>query len=207
MLGCSYAGLPTADGRVRNPIGTNMAIRHCVFRSVGGFASGLGRIGKVPLGCEETELCIRYTEHFPEQEFVLAHAAVVFHRVPAQRLTWHYFWTRCWAEGISKAAVSSLVGSASGLAAERHHLVRSLPRAFIQSLRALPRHPRSASARATLIVVGTSCAVAGLLWGKVALRMSPIDAGDHDLGLRDQDNILQQHQAVGGSDTRRSAVQ
>ena len=99
VLGCSYTGLPTTDGRLRNPIGANMAIRRSVFRSVGGFASGLGRIGKVPLGCEETELCIRYTEHFPEQEFVLVHEAVVHHRVPAWRLTWHYFWTRCWARG------------------------------------------------------------------------------------------------------------
>lgn len=209
VLGCSYAGLPTTDGRLRNPIGANMAIRRRVFRCVGGFASGLGRVGKVPLGCEETELCIRYTGHFPDQEFVLARAAVVHHRVPARRLTWHYFWTRCWEEGISKAAVSTLVGPASGLAAERHYLARSLPRAFIQSLRSFPRHPRSASARAALMVAGTLCAAAGLLWGKIGLRVSPIDARRNDLGLRDLDQLLQPYEAVevaGDTDTRASVL-
>ncbi len=183
VLGCSYAGLPTTDGRLRNPIGANMAIRRSVFRSVGGFASGLGRIGKVPLGCEETELCIRYTERFSDQEFVLARKAIVHHRVPAWRLTWHYFWTRCWAEGISKAAVSTLVGSTSGLAAERHYVARSLPRAFTQSLRSLPRHPCVGSAQAVLMMAGTLYAVAGLLWGKAAVRVNPIDAHRDDLAL------------------------
>ncbi|MGO8823686.1 MAG: glycosyltransferase family 2 protein [Acidimicrobiales bacterium] len=209
VLGCSYVGLPTTDGHLRNPIGANMAIRRRVFRSVGGFASGLGRIGKVPLGCEETELCIRYTGRFPDQEFVLARDAVVHHRVPAWRLTWHYFWTRCWAEGISKAAVSSLVGPASGLAAERHYLARSLPRAYMQSVRSLPRHPRSASARAGLMVTGTVCAAVGLLWGRMALRVSPIDTRKDDLGLRDLDHLLQPFEAVdvaSEADTRASVL-
>ena len=53
----------------------------------------------------------------------------------------------------------------------------------MQSLRALPRHPRSASARAALMVVGTLCAAAGLFWGKVALRVNPIDTRTNDLDL------------------------
>ena len=209
VLGCSYAGLPATDGRLRNPIGANMAIRRRVFRTVGGFASGLGRIGKVPLGCEETELCIRYTEHFPDQEFVLAHKAIVHHRVPAWRLTWRYFWRRCWAEGISKAAVSALVGPVSGLAAERNYLTRSLPRAFMQSLRSLPRHPRSASTRAALMVAGTLCAAAGLLWGKVALGVNPIDALGNDLDLVDLDHLQGSGavEATGVTDTPASVVQ
>ena len=127
VLGCSYVGLPETNSRLRNPIGANMAMRRRVFTQVGGFTSGIGRIGQVPLGCEETELCIRYTSRFPDEHFVLARDAVVHHRVPASRLTWHYFWTRCWAEGLSKALVSSLVGSRSGLASERRHIMRSLP--------------------------------------------------------------------------------
>src|SRR5665213_2602093 len=59
ILGCSYSGLPENNASVRNPIGANMAINRRVFTQVGGFTSGIGRIGQIPLGCEETELCIR----------------------------------------------------------------------------------------------------------------------------------------------------
>jgi hypothetical protein len=50
--------LPRVTGAsLRNPIGAIMAIRRRLFTSVGGFSSRIGRIGIVPLGCEETELC------------------------------------------------------------------------------------------------------------------------------------------------------
>jgi len=186
VLGCSYAGLPATQSRLRNPIGANMAMRRNVFTQVGGFTSGIGRIGQIPLGCEETELCIRYTMRFPDEQFVLARDAVVHHRVPDSRLTWHYFWTRCWAEGLSKALVSSLVGSHSGLASERRHIMRSLPREFGRSLRMLPRHPFSASARSALILAGTAYAVAGLVWGRIALRGAPLEPRGGELDLAEQ---------------------
>jgi hypothetical protein len=168
---------------VRNPIGANMAMRRHVFARVGGFSTGLGRVGRTPLGCEETELCIRYTARYPDERFVMAREAVVHHLVPAWRLTWRYFLARCWAEGISKAAVTSLVGSASGLAAERHYMVRSLPRAVVRSLRLLARHPGSAMRQIAAIVAGTACAAAGLLRGGWALRRHPIEPADSELPI------------------------
>lgn len=173
VIGCSYPDLPPTGAPLRNPIGTNMAMRRLVFTRVGGFSAGLGRIGKVPLGCEETELSIRYTARHPGDRFVMVREAVVHHRVPAWRLSWHYFWTRCWAEGISKAAVSALVGSAPGLAAERHYVLQSLPRAVVRTLRSLPRRPWTAVAQVVAIVVGTACAAAGLVRGRVAMRSNP----------------------------------
>ena len=175
ILGCSYAGLPENNAPIRNAIGANMAIRRQVFTSVGGFASGIGRVGLIPLGCEETELCIRYTARTPDERFVLARDAVVHQWVPPSRLTWRYFWTRCWGEGISKAAVSFLAGSETGLMAERQHVMRALPLELGQSLLKLPKHPRTAVVRSALIIVGTACTAAGLLWGRVTLRKTPIE--------------------------------
>ena len=172
ILGCSYAGLPETGAPIRNAIGANMAIRRRVFDLVGGFTEGIGRLGLTPLGCEETELCIRYTAAFPDERFVMAREAVVHQWVPASRLTWHYFWTRCWSEGVSKAAVSLLVGAGSGLASERQHVTRSLPREFGQSLRLLRKRPRTAATRLALIVVGTVCATAGFVWGRIVVRQN-----------------------------------
>lgn len=173
VLGCSYLGLPIMDAPIRNPIGASMAIRRDVFDTVGGFTSGIGRIGVTPLGCEETELCIRYSRQRPNEKFVLAHRALVRHRVPLSRLNWHYFWTRCWAEGLSKAAVTSLVGSKSGLSDERGHVAAAIPREFARSLRSIHDHPRAAFVRASLICAGTLVTAAGYLVGAFSLRRSP----------------------------------
>jgi glucosyl-dolichyl phosphate glucuronosyltransferase len=59
IVGCTYTGQPTEQADVRNLMGCNMSFRREVFDRVGGFAEDIGRIGKNPLGCEETELCIR----------------------------------------------------------------------------------------------------------------------------------------------------
>lgn len=184
ILGCSFSGLPTADAPIRNPIGASMAIRRGVFDAVGGFTSGIGRIGVTPLGCEETELCIRYTKQHPEEHFMLAHRAVVHHRVPSSRLNWHYFWTRCWAEGLSKAAVSSLVGTKSGLAAERSHIVTAIPRELAHNLGLITHQPRVAFTRSSLIVAGTLITAAGFLKGAVVFRNSPLtDASEPSTSL------------------------
>jgi glycosyltransferase involved in cell wall biosynthesis len=177
VLGCSYVGLPSHGSMIRNPIGANMAMRRDVFTLVGGFTSGIGRVGLIPLGCEETELCIRYTTRSPDQRFELARDAIVHHRVPRSRLTWHYFWTRCWAEGLSKAAVTSLVGSGSGLSSERHYVMHALPQEFLSSARSLREQPKTSCIRMALLISGSLITAAGLVRGRVALRRTPISVG------------------------------
>ena len=100
-VGCSYRGQPTTVARVRNLMGCNMSLRRSVLDAVGGFDTGLGRTPDSPLGCEETELCIRAQALFPEGRFLLEPRAVVHHAVPAERASWLYFRARCRAEGIS----------------------------------------------------------------------------------------------------------
>ena len=99
VVGCSYVGLPTEAGQVRNLIGANMSIRRSVFDAVGGFAKGLGRVRSRPAGCEETELCIRALARMQSGCFVYEPTAVVHHRVGAERQTWAYFRSRCFYEG------------------------------------------------------------------------------------------------------------
>jgi glycosyltransferase involved in cell wall biosynthesis len=188
ILGCSYSGLPKSGAAIRNPIGASMAMRKAVFASVGGFTSGIGRVGKVPLGCEETEICIRYGTEYPNHRFVLQREAVVHHLAPASRLTWQYFWTRCWAEGISKAAVSSLVGSNTGLSSERQHVLRSIPRELLANIQVFRRSPKDAVTRSALVIAGTLCAVGGLLWGTVMLRRTPLVRGSVEMTFEDPES-------------------
>jgi len=66
VVGGSYRGLPEAAADVRNVLGSNMAFRAALVREVGGFREGIGRVGTRPTGCEETELCIRLRQRWPE---------------------------------------------------------------------------------------------------------------------------------------------
>lgn len=127
VVGCSYEGLPTVPADVRNMIGSNMSFRSEVFERVGGFDHSIGRIDARPVGCEETELCIRAARAFPEARIVYDPAVRVRHHVPQARGTWRYFLSRCYAEGLSKALVAGLVGRREGLATERSYVWRTLP--------------------------------------------------------------------------------
>jgi GT2 family glycosyltransferase len=103
VVGCTYRGMPTTTTPVRNLIGCNMSFRRTVSEQIGGFRDGIGRVGTHPVGCEETEFCIRANQRFPGKKFLFAPEARVFHNVPAKRANLQYFRARCYAEGLSKA--------------------------------------------------------------------------------------------------------
>ena len=141
VIGCSHRGLPTERSEVRNVIGCNMSFRRSVVLEAGGFDPGLGRTAERPLGCEETELCIRIRQSNPAAMIMLEPQAVVSHRVPAARTRWRYFLSRCRAEGNSKAHVSSLVGADDGLSSERSYVLTVLLRAGSTAFWGIWREP------------------------------------------------------------------
>ncbi|MFE5712751.1 glycosyltransferase family 2 protein [Streptomyces sp. NPDC056501] len=164
VIGCSYHGLPEQPSPVRNFIGANMSFRRSELIGAGVFRTDLGRVGTRPLGCEETELCLRIAARRPDAVLLHEPAAAVRHRVPAARATWAYFVARCYAEGLSKAHVARLGGSRAALSSERAYLRSTVPRAFVRALR--PGRPgglRTASA----LVGGVGVTVAGYVVGRV----------------------------------------
>jgi len=164
VVGCSYVGLPESGSSLRNPIGANMGFRREVFSTVGGFAEGLGRVGTLPAGCEETELSLRATRALPGRRIVLHTEARVAHSVSTDRERWSYFRRRCWSEGVSKRAVAGM-DRAGALQVERGYVSRTLPRALLLCLRDLGRGDMYALLRASAIVAGTSVTVAGYVVG------------------------------------------
>jgi glycosyltransferase involved in cell wall biosynthesis len=161
VVGCSYRGLPTSMQPVRNLIGANMSFRKAAFDQVGGFVEAMGRIGDRPLGCEETEFCIRLTRANPDAIILYTPFAQVEHHVSEQRGSVRYFARRCWAEGLSKAEVSRRVGRSSSLSAERHHAMRVLPRGIWQGLRDSSAGDLWGASRSAAIVLGLVATAVG----------------------------------------------
>lgn len=153
VVGCSYVGLPVLGGPIRNPIGASMAFRRDAFRT-GGFRQDLGRVGTLPLGCEETELAIRASAAAPGTRIMYQPSSVVHHHVTPDRGTWRYLARRCWSEGRSKAAVARLVGRQTALASERTYVSRTLPRAVVRDLSAAGNKRRAAAVALAVAAAG-----------------------------------------------------
>jgi GT2 family glycosyltransferase len=172
VFGCTYRGVPTTASPVRNLIGANMSFRREVFDAVGGFRCGIGRVGNRPMGCEETELCIRAAQLRPGTRMLFDPRARVSHRVGPDRMSWDYFRRRCYSEGLSKALVSRHAGSGAGLASERAYVMRTVPRGVARGLGdALLRGDLWGLSRAAAIVGGLAVTSAGFLVGAVQGRV------------------------------------
>lgn len=129
IVGCTYRGQPTTTSTVRNLMGANMSFRRVPIVELGGFISGIGRIGRIPLGCEETELCIRLRQTHPEAQILFDPSIAVDHNVSADRTRPRYLLSRSYAEGVSKAAIARLIGPGDALSSERSYTAKILPRA------------------------------------------------------------------------------
>ncbi len=171
VVGCTYRGLPQSTTLVRNLIGCNMAFRRKVFDEVGGFRNGMGRIGTNPVGCEETELCIRAGQHWKDGFFLFEPAAIVYHRVSENRTHFKYFVKRCYSEGISKALVARFVGAGDGLASERRYTLFTLPNGVMRGIgETITGRDLSGVARSTAILTGLAVTAAGYIRGQFAAR-------------------------------------
>lgn len=172
VVGCTYRGLPRERATVRNLIGASMSFRRELFSELGGFRHGIGRLGTRPVGCEETDFCLRVERAHPDGCFVYQPLALVHHRVPAQRARWSYFLARCYGEGLSKALIVGAAGFRRGLAAERAYTARALTSGFCSALlAAMTFRDRSGLLRATAITAGLAAAAAGFCSGRLRRSM------------------------------------
>lgn len=185
VVGCTHSGMPKRREAVRNLVGANMSLRRDALLEVGGFRHELGRIGTIPAGCEETDLCIRVGKRWPEGKILYDPAAAVDHYVPAARGTREYFTSRCRGEGRSKAVLAGLVGSESGLEAERTYTSRTLPLGVLRGIGDAFRGDLSGLSRAAAIVTGLFATTAGYLSGgreRRRLERRRLAAGEREDG-------------------------
>ena len=164
VIGCNYVG--QRAGVVRNLIGANASFRHELFAE-GGFVTGIGRSATVqrPVGCEETEFCIRAGKARPDGVFLYDDRPGVSHRVPVARQTFAYFRSRCYSEGLSKAQVTESVGVGTGLASEWTYSTVALPLGVLRGLGRAVRGDLTGLQRAAAIVIGLAYTTAGYVVG------------------------------------------
>jgi GT2 family glycosyltransferase len=174
VVGCTYRGMPESRMPVRNLLGGNASFRREAFEFAGGFRSGIGRSAdKRPLGCEETEFCIRLSQRSPRSVFLFDNRAMIWHLVPAERCRFAYFRSRCYAEGLSKALVTASVGASDGLSAERRYTTRVLPLGVARGVADALRGDWAGLSRAGAIVAGVTATVAGYSAGSIQRRARP----------------------------------
>ncbi len=177
VVGCTYKGVPEQTALIRNMIGCNMSFRREAFEKVGGFRANMGRIGTIPLGCEETEFCIRLKQHWPTRSFLYEPQAKVKHRVPPNRARFSYFRARCYAEGLSKALVSQFVGASDGLSSERQYTFKTLPEGVLRGLTDFVHGDWPGLGRAAAIIIGLTITSLGYLIGLASQPPSSLNEG------------------------------
>lgn len=156
VVGCSYLGMPEHAQDVRNLFGCNMSYRRAVLEALGGFRLGYG--------CDETELCIRLRQRWPQMRVVYVPDAKILHHVPASRARLRRFLSRCYFEGGSKAVVSRLVGSSHALSTEYRYAREVLPQGIRRGLGDFVRRGEpDGVARAAVLVGGLASATAGYI--------------------------------------------
>jgi GT2 family glycosyltransferase len=169
IVGCTFTGQPTELGEVRS-----MLFRRDAVLSVGGFSTDTGRVGRIPLGGEETDLCIRLRAADPRARILFEPRSLVRHHVSDDRATWAYLRRRSFYEGVSKAVLARRLTADEALATERDYVRRVLPRAVVRALLS------AQLSEAAGIVLAFAATATGYAWGRVA---GPRSVPVHEIGL------------------------
>jgi hypothetical protein len=147
-----------------------MSFRRDVLAALGGFRLGYG--------CDETELCIRLRQRWPERKLLYVPEAKVLHYVPANRTRIRRFVTRCYFEGGSKAVVSRLVGPSAALSSEYRYAQTILPMGVRRGIGDFVRRREPHGlARAALIAAGLASTTAGYAAASVSVTRAARERG------------------------------
>jgi GT2 family glycosyltransferase len=158
VFGCAYEGLPKKTGPILHLIGTTMAVRTKDLLAIGGIRSN---------DHGDLEMSHRLLAYAPGSRLLYVPDAIVRHRVHESRLTWSYFWRRCFFKNRSKVVTMRAIGEAGHLGAERGFARRALSHGVVTNLGQFVRGDIGGFLRASTICIGVALAGAGYVVGTV----------------------------------------
>lgn len=157
VFGCAYEGMPKSLAPLSRLIGANMSVRRDVFDEIGGFHS---------IDFDDLDLCMRVAAQRPQQQLLYEPRAVVHHFVPAERVSWHYFWRRSFFVNVEKVQAFADMGEAANIRAEGEFVRRAVTKQLAADIRAGLRGDANGLLRMGAMIVGISMAGAGHLFGR-----------------------------------------
>ena len=161
VFGCYYEGLPTALEPTRRLIGASMSARRSGLEAIGGFQSD---------NHDDMDMCHRLAVTYPTGTILFEPTAIVRHNVVAERVTWTYYWRRCFFVNRGKAAALHAMGDAGSTAADRSFVLRSLASSARAGLGDARRGDLAGLARFAALVAGVGLAALGFSVGQLELR-------------------------------------
>jgi GT2 family glycosyltransferase len=162
VFGCAYTGLPNETAPALRLIGANMAARRESVLAVGGVQSL----------ADDLDLAHRLLALSPQNRLIYEPAAIVHHYVHEHRLTWHYFWRKCYAANHDKVAIMRGLGSAGNLDADLRFVRRNLPLGVGRGLREFVGGDIGGLERALSIIAGAAVAAVAYGIGLVRWNLS-----------------------------------
>ena len=157
VFGCAYEGLPTSTAPLGHLIGANMSVRRLALLQVGGFQS---------VDFDDLDLCMRLADRYGPRALQYNPDAVVHHHVTAERVTWRYFYRRCFFVNREKVEAFRGMGDAANLRSERQFVWRALRVQLRAEMRRLAAGDVQAPRRVAAMVTGIGLAGAGHLAGR-----------------------------------------
>jgi len=161
VFGCYYEGLPTTLEPTRRLIGASMSARRVGLDAIGGFQSD---------NHDDMDMCHRLALEYPAGQILFEPRAIVRHNVVAERVTWRYYWRRCFFVNRGKAAALQQMGEAGSTAADRTFVLGALASSARAALRDARRGDVSGVARFAALFAGVALAALGFSVGQFELR-------------------------------------
>jgi glucosyl-dolichyl phosphate glucuronosyltransferase len=159
VFGCHYRSLPDRLAPVRHLIGANMSVRRDAILAAGGFHAD---------DHDDMDLSHRIARAHGPAAVCYEPRAEVRHYVSPERLTWSYFWRRCFYVNRSKVGAFAEMGEAGNIRAELRFGVSVLLGLGPALLAALSGRPERL-VQALVAVVGLVLAGCGFVVGRAQL--------------------------------------
>jgi hypothetical protein len=173
VLGCAYAGLPTKTAPVLRLIGATLAVRRDSVLAVGGFHSL----------ADDLDMAHRLLALSPQSQLIYEPRAIVRHYVHEDRLTWRYFWRRCFWANRDKVAIMRGLGGAANLKADRRFVLRTLSVGIGKGLRELLGGDIGGLQRALSIIAGVGISGIAYATGVVEWNIAAWRRGERPSAL------------------------